>query len=801
MSETAQLKVHSDLLDIEDEPFELELLRSPYSLRSWLRYLSARENSTLEKRVLLYERACSELPGSYKIWKAYLEMRLAHLEGGSFVSNPQAFLDVNSCFERALVLLHRMPVMWHMYLKFVMQQPDVTKVRKVFDAALRALPVTQHDDIWMLYLEFAEEIGGPFCIHVYRRYIQLEPRAVESYIEVLVNLELWNEAAHQYLDILNRPVFLSSKGKSNYQIWNEFSQLIVQHPEDIEQIDVERVFRAGIHRFTDQAGKLWTSLAQYYIRLGYYEKARSIFYEGITTVMTVRNFTQVFDAAVEFEEQWLSMRVENKPSQLKDEIGVDYHLSWLEKLLDQRSLYINDVILRQNINNVDEWQRRTTLVGDDREKIVQIYAEGLQKINPKLSIGSFGSFFSNFAKFYEDIGDVEQAKVIYEKATNVPYNSVNELAQVWINWAEMELKYQNFETARKLIGDAVQAPKRSNISFFDEALSPQVRLHKSAKIWMYYLDLEESVGSVDSTRKLYDRMFELKIATPQVVVNYANFLEENGFYEDSFKIYERGVALFSYPVAFELWTLYLVKFIERYKGKQFERGRDLFEQALEGCPSEFSKSIYLLYADYEENYGKVKRSISVLEKALKDVTPKDRLSVFNVLLLKVAFNYGALATRPIYERAIEILNDEEVKDVCLRYAEMETRLGEIDRARAIFTHGSQYCDPRVETEYWQRWQDFEVKYGNPEETVKEMLRIKRSIQVKFSTNTLNIAKQVASMETPLTSGDAMEQLELSQENSKPLAGFVASSTGPMGGIQQTNVVEQEPKNPDEIDLG
>ncbi|EPY53628.1 complexed with Cdc5 protein Cwf3 [Schizosaccharomyces cryophilus OY26] len=800
MSEVAQFKVSSDLLDVEDETFELELLRNPYSLRSWLRYLLARESSSLEKRVLLYERACSELPGSYKIWKAYLELRLAHLEDQSFVSCPQAFLDVNGCFERALVLLHRMPVMWHMYLKFLMRQPDVTKIRKVFDAALRALPVTQHDDIWALYLDFAEEIGGLFCIHVYRRYIQLEPRAVESYIEVLVNLELWNEAAHQYMSILNRPVFLSSKGKSNYQIWTEFSQLIVQHPGDIEQIDVERVFRAGIHRFIDQAGKLWTFLAQYYIRLGYYEKARSIFYEGITTVMTVRNFTQVFDAAIEFEEQWLSMRMENTS---KDEIAVDYHMFWLEKLLDQRSLYINDVILRQNINNVDEWQRRTTLVGDDREKIVQVYAECLRKVNPKLAIGSFGSFFSNFAKFYEDIGDVEQARVIFEKATNVPYNSVNELAQVWINWAEMELRYQKFDTARKLIGDAVQAPKKSTVSFFDEALSPQVRLHKSAKIWMYYLDLEESVGSVDSTRRLYDRMFELKIATPQVVVNCANFLEENGFYEDSFKIYERGVALFSYPVAFELWTLYLVKFIDRFKGKQFERGRDLFEQALEGCPPEFSKSIYLLYADYEEKYGKVKRSISILEKAFKNVTPKDRLSVFNVLLLKVASNYGALAARPVYERAIEILDDAGVKDVCLRYAEMETRLGEIDRARAIFTHGSQYCDPRVETEYWQRWQDFELKYGNPEETVKEMLRIKRSVQVKYSTNTLNIAKQVASMDTSLPSGDAMEQLERLQENSKPLAGFVPSTTGPEGGVRQRDIVEQEEqqKNPDEIELG
>ena len=35
------------------------------------------------------------------------------------------------------------------------------------------------------------------------------------------------------------------------------------------------------------------------------------------------------------------------------------------------------------------------------------------------------------------------------------------------------------------------------------------------------------------------------------------------------------------------------------------------------------------------------------------------------------------------------------REVCLRYAELEARLGEIDRARAIYSHGSQISDPRV----------------------------------------------------------------------------------------------------------
>ncbi len=43
----------------------------------------------------------------------------------------------------------------------------------------------------------------------------------------------------------------------------------------------------------------------------------------------------------------------------------------------------------------------------------------------------------------------------------------------------------------------------------------------------------------------------------------------------------------------------------------------------------------------------------------------------------------------------------QAKEVSLRYAAVEKRLGEIDRARAILVHGSQMCDPRTELGYWK----------------------------------------------------------------------------------------------------
>ena len=45
----------------------------------------------------------------------------------------------------------------------------------------------------------------------------------------------------------------------------------------------------------------------------------------------------------------------------------------------------------------------------------------------------------------------------------------------------------------------------------------------------------------------------------------------------------------------------------------------------------------------------------------------------------------------------QVLSDEHAREMCLRFADLECKLGEIDRARAIYSFCSQICDPRVGT--------------------------------------------------------------------------------------------------------
>ena len=69
--------------------------------------------------------------------------------------------------------------------------------------------------------------------------------------------------------------------------------------------------------------------------------------------------------------------------------------------------------------------------------------------------------------------------------------------------------------------------------------------------------------------------------------------------------------------------------------------------------------------------------------------------MFTYYIARATASFGLAATRPIYERAIESLPDSQTAEMCLRFAALERKLGEIDRARAIYAHASQFCDPRV----------------------------------------------------------------------------------------------------------
>ena len=142
--------------------------------------------------------------------------------------------------------------------------------------------------------------------------------------------------------------------------------------------------------------------------------------------------------------------------------------------------------------------------------------------------------------------------------------------------------------------------------------------------------------------------------------------------------------MFKWPNVSDIWSTYLTKFIARYGGRKLERARDLFEQALDGCPPKYAKSekgqmvlgghrvpgptadlsphsllrlasaLYLLYAQLEEEWGLARHAMAVYERATRAVEPAQQYDMFNIYIKRAAEIYGVTHTRSIYQKAIEV---------------------------------------------------------------------------------------------------------------------------------------------------
>ena len=64
-------------------------------------------------------------------------------------------------------------------------------------------------------------------------------------------------------------------------------------------------------------------------------------------------------------------------------------------------------------------------------------------------------------------------------------------------------------------------------------------------------------GGTEDTKAAYEHVISIRIATPLMVLNYASMLQQINMFEDSFRVFERAVALFQWPNSYEIWVTYL----------------------------------------------------------------------------------------------------------------------------------------------------------------------------------------------------------------------------------------------------
>jgi len=829
---------------------------------------SSQNSSKYKATISAFERSLVRMNKYPRIWLSYIHFVITH-------DTTCSVTNVRRLFNRALLALPatQHDLIWSEYLCYVLGKlpPKGFLMNRQNQKDLG--PVVRDCKNGLLATErYPYSIPPETVLRVLRRYAHYyNPTSRELLANTAYDLGRYGEAAAIYCEILNDVDFLSIEGTSRHELWIKLADICTEHPEDISEsgVDFEGIVRVVLKPTSSSSGNsvqgggssgfgweifdeeknnadtnadneekekhqkvkqqqeqlqaslgemegtLWTKLAQFHIRMGEFELARSIYEEAMENVTRVRDFSLIFDGYIKFEEGVIEAMMElmneeddisddeeekqdenekkekkseedekdldillgddgtkSKPSNSNDDdeddeenmnADVELALARAENLMNRRPLLLNYVLLRQNPHNVSEWLKRTDLYLklEQTEQAIASLEESFKKVDAKKSMnGSPAELYKTLANLYEEkLKDIESARSIYERVCcQIPqfqFRDPDDLAQCYAAWIEMELRHENWDEALSIARRSVAHVPPSNSTKVTKGLI------RSMRLWNLLLDLEESLGAIQTCKDAYNRLLELKVATPVHVLNFASFLLDKKYFEESFTAYERGLDMFSFPHPGGklLWKEYLNAFDKRYQGTKIHRSRELFDRCLESCPPEDASDFFILYGKFEEDYGLTKRALGVYERMCVVVPAEEKFDAYQLYIAKTKKYLGVTATRPIYESAISALEDTAAAKICCEYAKMEASLQEIDRSRTAFTYGAQLADPRRDPEYWGEWHAFEVSHGN-EETFREMLRVKRGVQAAFSTVNYNAAEMGAGVpkQENLSNEEAMEMI-------------------------------------------
>jgi len=125
--------------------------------------------------------------------------------------------------------------------------------------------------------------------------------------------------------------------------------------------------------------------------------------------------------------------------------------------------------------------------------VAETYIKAIKIIIPQKATLNYHNIFVNFTKFYEQGGvmsmvapDLNSAQWAFKQGTKMPFRMIDELAEVWCEWAEMEIHnkwvflgatfgvisdsipLRNYNEAINIMQWATSVPKNTKISYQDQ---------------------------------------------------------------------------------------------------------------------------------------------------------------------------------------------------------------------------------------------------------------------------------------------------------------------------------------------
>uniref|UniRef100_G1RFP5 Crooked neck pre-mRNA splicing factor 1 n=1 Tax=Nomascus leucogenys TaxID=61853 RepID=G1RFP5_NOMLE len=269
-----------------------------------------------------------------------------------------------------------------------------------------------------------------------------------------------------------------------------------------------------------------------------------------------------------------------------------------------------------------------------------------------------------FAKFEENQKEFERVRVIYKYALD--RISKQDAQELFKNYTIFEKKFGD----RRGIEDIIVSKRRFQ---YEEEVKANPHNYDA---WFDYLRLVESDAEAEAVREVYER----------AIANVPPIQEK--------RHWKRYIYL---------WINYAL--YEELEAKDPERTRQVYQASLELIPHKkftFAK-MWILYAQFEIR----QKNLSLARRALAKC-PKNKL--FKVYIeLELQLREFDKNRKLILEFGLKMYS-------WIKFAELETILGDIDRARAIYELA--ISQPRLDMPevLWKSYIDFEIEQEETERT-------------------------------------------------------------------------------------
>jgi crooked neck len=345
--------------------------------------------------------------------------------------------------------------------------------------------------------------------------------------------------------------------------------------------------------------------------------------------------------------------------------------------------------------------------------------------------------WNSYINFELRYNEVERARAIYERYVLDHAEPPN-----WIKYSKFEVRHGESLRARRILERAFEfygeeyldASLAVAFAQFEERQKEYDRARviykyaldrlpkeKSREVFAAYTQFEKKFGNREGVEEVIfsKRRFQYEAEVKENPHNYdawfdyVRLCESEGDADKTREVYERAVA--NVPPAAEkrLWRRYIYLWIyyalfEELQAKDMDKTRAVYRACLDLIPHKqftFAKA-WLLAAQFEVRQKRLADGRRLLGNALGRC-PKDKLFKGYIELELQLREFDRCRT--LYNKYLEFSSAN--CQTWVRYAELETILGDTERARAIFELAVNQTLMDMPEVLWKGYIDFEAELG------------------------------------------------------------------------------------------